>query len=128
MVSKCQVRIRVHICIRHLLASIQISSKDLRLDPAPDPDPLFKFFCLVFFQGTFTSVHSSEIKSHKERSHKTVEIKGFLTFLLGDGRIWIHTNNDGSGWPENLRIRIHNTEEKTDRPIKYLFSDIMTQF
>ncbi len=50
MVSKCQVRIRVYICIRHLLASIQISSKDLRLDPAPDPDSLFKFFCLLFFK------------------------------------------------------------------------------
>ncbi len=29
-------------------------------------------------------------------------------FLLFDGRIRIRTNNDGSGWPKNIRIRIHN--------------------
>jgi hypothetical protein len=31
-------------------------------------------------------------------------------FLLVDGRIRIRPyNNDGSGWPKNIRIRIHNT-------------------
>jgi hypothetical protein len=29
--------------------------------------------------------------------------------LLDDWRIWIRINNDGSGKPKNLRIRIHNT-------------------
>jgi hypothetical protein len=33
-----------------------------------------KFFCILLFEGTFTSFF--EVKS--KRSHKTVEIKGFL--------------------------------------------------
>jgi hypothetical protein len=48
----------------------------------------FKFFCVLFFEGTFTSFFKDK-KSKK--GHKTVEIKVFLTILLYDRRIrmWI---------------------------------------
>jgi hypothetical protein len=57
-----------------------------------------KFFCLLLFEGTFTSVFK-DIKSHK-RIHKTVEIKGFLTFLLmmeESGSVKIMTDVDPVG-------------------------------
>jgi hypothetical protein len=59
-----------------------------------DPDPYFfiidlqdankklislkKFFCLLLFEGTFTSFFKSK---RSKRSHKTVEIKVFLTIF-----------------------------------------------
>jgi hypothetical protein len=62
------------------------------MDPDADPDPsifiidfqdanqkiifLTKFFCILLFEGTFTSFFK-EKKS--KRSHKTVEINVFLT-------------------------------------------------
>jgi hypothetical protein len=92
-----------------------------------DPDPaLFdggfqdankKFFRLLLFEGTFTSVFKNK-KTY--RSHKTLptylEIKVFLPFLLNNGRIRIqiriHTNNNGSGSGrhKSLRIRNHHTD------------------
>ncbi len=63
------------------------------------------FFAITLFEGTLTSVS----KKKSERSHKTVEIKVFLTFFLLDfGRIHIRTNyyRSGSERPKNLRI--HN--------------------
>jgi hypothetical protein len=51
--------------------------------------PTKKFFCLLLSVGRY--------HSHKLRSHKTVEIKAILLFLLVDGRIRIRTNKDGSG-------------------------------
>jgi hypothetical protein len=64
------------------------------MDPDADPDPAIffidlqeankkqnffvKFFCLLFFEGTFTSV----LKDKKsKRSHKTGRIKVFLTIF-----------------------------------------------
>jgi hypothetical protein len=59
----------------------------------PDPDPSFfiidlqdanknefkkKFFCIVLFEGTFTSFFKDK---KSKRSHKTVEIKVFLTIF-----------------------------------------------
>jgi hypothetical protein len=70
-------------------------------DPNADPDPsifiidlqdankkLFKkkFFCILLFEGTFTSFFKSK---KSKRNHKTVEIKVFLTILLNDRRIRI---------------------------------------
>ncbi len=53
------------------------------------------FLLMTFWRNcTCTSVFK-DIKSW--RSHKTVGIKVFLTFLLDDGRIRIRTNNDVSG-------------------------------
>jgi hypothetical protein len=62
------------------------------MDSDPDPDPaifvidlqeankklilLKKFFCLLLFEGTFTSFFKDK---KSKRSHKTVEIKVFLT-------------------------------------------------
>jgi hypothetical protein len=61
--------------------------------PDADPDPsifivdlqdankkliFFKFFCIVLFEGTFTSFF--KVKKSK-KSHKTVEIKVFLTIF-----------------------------------------------
>jgi hypothetical protein len=57
-----------------------------------DPDPsifiidlqdanqkiFFKFFCTLLFEGTFTSFFSGK---KSKRSHKTVEIKVFLTIF-----------------------------------------------
>jgi hypothetical protein len=70
------------------------------MDPDPDSDPSIfiidlqdankkrikkKFFCIVLFEGTFTSFFKDK---KSKRSHKTVEIKVFLT--INDGRIRIH--------------------------------------
>ncbi len=77
------------------------------MDPDPDLDPaifvidlqdankkliFIKLFCLLLFEGTFTSFFKDK-KSNK--SHKTVGIKVFLTILFDDTRI---------------RIRIHNSD------------------
>jgi hypothetical protein len=64
------------------------------MDPDADPDPAIfvvdlqdankkliykRFFCILIFEGTFTSF----FKDKKSKiSHKTLEIKVFLTFLL----------------------------------------------
>jgi hypothetical protein len=70
---------------------------DLDPDPDPDLDPDPAIFTIdlqdaktaYYFLKVFLH-HFSKIKSQK-RSHKTVEIKVFLTFLLNDRRIPIHT-------------------------------------
>jgi hypothetical protein len=72
------------------------------MDPDPDADPsifiinlqddnqkiifLTKFFCTLLFEGTFTSFFK---RKKSKRSHKTVEIKVFLTFCTNDRRIQI---------------------------------------
>jgi hypothetical protein len=48
------------------------------------PDPCRKFFCLLLFEGTFTSLFKDK---KSKRSHKTAGI--FLLFLLADRRIRI---------------------------------------
>jgi hypothetical protein len=64
------------------------------MDPDPDPDPtifiidlqeankklifLKKFFCTFLFEGTFPSFFKDK---KSKRSHKTVEIKVFLTIF-----------------------------------------------
>jgi hypothetical protein len=40
-----------------------------------------QFFCVLLFEGTFTSIFKDK---KSKRSHKTVEIKVFLTILLAD--------------------------------------------
>jgi hypothetical protein len=91
----------------------------------PDPDPAIfvidlqdpnkktnfskKHFCLLLFEGTFTSFFKD--KKFK-RSHKTVRIKVFLTILLDDRRIiegsgprsgsTALTNGSGSRRPKNM--------------------------
>jgi hypothetical protein len=63
-------------------------------DPDADPDPSIfiidlqdankklntfkKFFCIVLFEGTFTSFFKDK---KSKRSHKTVEINVFLTIF-----------------------------------------------
>jgi hypothetical protein len=63
-------------------------------DPDADPNPsifiidlqdankkrifFLKFFCIVLFEGTFTSFFKDK---KSKRSHKTVEIKDFLTIF-----------------------------------------------
>jgi hypothetical protein len=64
------------------------------MDPGPDPEPAIfvidlqdvnkklnffeKFSCLLLFEGTITSFFEDK---KSERSHKTVEIKDFLTIF-----------------------------------------------
>ena len=80
------------------------------MDPDPDSDlypsifiidlqdankkliSLKKFFCLLLFEGTFTSFFKDK---KSKRSHKTVGIKVFLLFLLDD---------------EGFGIRIHPSD------------------
>ena len=74
-------------------------------DADADPDPaiffielqdanekliLKKYFCLLLFEGTFTSFFKDKMS---KRSHNAVGFKVFLQFLLGDRRIWIHTSD-----------------------------------
>jgi hypothetical protein len=61
---------------------------DLDADANPDPSIfiidlqdanqkiILKFFCILLFEGNFTSFFTGK---KSKRSHKTVEIKGFLT-------------------------------------------------
>jgi hypothetical protein len=49
-----------------------------------------KLLCVLLFEGTFMSFFKDKKST---RSHKTVGIKVFLTFLLGDGRIRIRTSD-----------------------------------
>ncbi len=53
--------------------------------------------------GIFTFIF--KYNSFSLGSNKMLEILVFHTFLLVDGRIWIRTNNDLSGWPKHFRIR-----------------------
>ncbi len=60
------------------------------------------FFCLLLFEGTFISFFKDK---KSKRSHKTVESKVFLTFLLDDRRIRIqeaqkHMNRDPDSDPD----------------------------
>jgi hypothetical protein len=56
------------------------------MDPDPDSDPAIfvidlqdkKVFCLLHFEGTFTSFFKNK---KSKRSHKTVGIKVFLTIF-----------------------------------------------
>jgi hypothetical protein len=94
--------------------------------PDSDPDPaifvtdlqdankklnfLNQFFCLLLFEGTFTSF-SKDKKSN--RSHKTVGIKIFLMYyfclMIGSGSVPL-TNGSGSGSMRPKNIRIRNTD------------------
>ncbi len=82
------------------------------MDPDAVPDPalfiidlqvankkliLKKFSCILLFEGSFTSFFKDK---KSERSHKTVEIKIFLTILLSDRRI---------------RIRIQEAQKHVDQ-------------
>jgi hypothetical protein len=53
------------------------------MDPDPDPaifviDLQIKFFCLLLFEGAFTSFFKDK---KSKRSHRTVGIKVFLTIF-----------------------------------------------
>ncbi len=54
---------------------------------------LKKFYCILLLEGTFTSF----FKDKKSKSHKTVEIKVFLTIFLNDIRIQKGPKTRGSG-------------------------------
>jgi hypothetical protein len=64
------------------------------------------FFCLLLFEGTFTSFFKDK-KSKK--SHKHWESRVFLPFLLADRRIRIriHTLTNGSGFGFLYRCLFH---------------------
>jgi hypothetical protein len=94
------------------------------LDPDADPDPAIfvidlqdankkliivkSFFCLLHFEGTFTSFFKDKMS---KRNHKTVGIKVFLIILLDNRRMMEGsgspplTNGSGSGRPKNMWIR-----------------------
>ncbi len=70
----------------------------------------FVIFCLLLFEGTFTSVF---IDKKSTTSHKVEEIKNFLTFFACS---WKDPDPDpykisGSRRTNNIRIRIHNSLE-----------------
>ncbi len=70
-----------------------------------------KVFLLITFWRYFY-IRRQKLKNPEEVT-KQKKSRVFLLFLLDDGRIrfqiLIRTNNGGFGWPNNLRIRIHNT-------------------
>ncbi len=63
------------------------------------------FFCILLFEGTFTSFFKGK---KSKRSHKTVEIKVFLTILLNDRRIRIRISDK---W---IRIWIQEAQKHED--------------
>jgi hypothetical protein len=76
------LRIRIRIRFRIMLFSFVA-------DKMPTKRKFFsKFFCLLLFDGTFTSVF---IDTKSKRSHKIVKIKVLLLFLLVDERNRIRT-------------------------------------
>jgi hypothetical protein len=70
--SDCRIQIRIWIRLRILLF-LSVTFK-----MPPKNYFYFKCFCSLLFEGTFTSFFMDK---NSERSHKTVEIKGFLTIL-----------------------------------------------
>ncbi len=81
----------------------------------------WQFFCILIFEGTFTSVFK-DIKS--ERSHKMVEIN-FLPFCLWMEGFRSVQINDGSGFgrPKNILIWIHKTAAwSVFRPLLFCFN------
>jgi hypothetical protein len=60
----------------------------------PTKNSFFKFFCILLFEGTFTSVFKD--KSKKGQNSRKYKSRFFLLFCM---LIRIRTNNDGSGWP-----------------------------
>jgi hypothetical protein len=68
-----------------------------------------KFFCLLLYEGAFTSVF---INKMSKKSHKNSRNQGFLHFLLVYGRIRIRTQIlTDPGGPKHT-IRIHNKGKK----------------
>ncbi len=71
------------------------------------------FYCLFLmccrYAYIYNVYYTSVFRDNKllRRSHKTVEIKGFLILLRVDGRIRIRTNiyGSGTGRPKNSQIR-----------------------
>ncbi len=79
---------------------------------------LKKFFCLLLFEGTFTSCFKDK---KSKRSHNTVESRFFLLFLLDEKRIRIRggpkTCESGSGTLLSVRVtnfRICSATGKTN--------------
>ena len=70
-----------------ILVRIRILLFSTVADKMPTKYEFKKFFCLLLFEGIFTSVFTDK---KSKRSHKIVEIK-VLHFLLVDGRIRIRT-------------------------------------
>jgi hypothetical protein len=58
--------------------SVSISTRLGSADPDPPQNLNNKFFCILLFEGTFTSFFKGK---KSKRSHKTVEIKVFLIIL-----------------------------------------------
>ncbi len=81
-------------------------------DKMPTKKKFSNFFCLPYY---FLKVHlhqSSNIKKVKKRSHKIVEIKGFLTSSGSRSRSIIICTDPDPGGPSRIRIRIHNTSKR----------------
>jgi len=75
------------------------------MDLSSDPDPVLVFsgfkMQTKILRTLGTSTYTAVFKKKLLRSHRNVEIKVFfLDFLLVVGRIWICTNNYGSGRPK----------------------------
>jgi hypothetical protein len=70
------------------------------MDLGPVPDPAIKVFCLLLFEGTFTSFFKDK---KSKRSHKTVGIKDFFYYfcLMIEGSGSVHlTSGSGSRRPK----------------------------
>ena len=86
LVPVLRIRIQIRIRIHMFLGLLDPDPDPLVRGMDPDPsnfiidtqDAKKKFFCILLFEGTFTSFFK-DIKS--KRSHKTVEIKVFLTIF-----------------------------------------------
>jgi len=111
-------------------------------DPDADPDPAIfvidlqdenkkkqlkkKFFCLLLFEGTFTSFFKDK---KSKRSHKNSRSQGFSYYFClmieGSGSIPL-TRGSGSRRPKTMRIRwfrICNTGFFGLRMLKYFDAD-----
>jgi hypothetical protein len=92
---------------RILLLSSSVRIRDILVRPSRHQQKII-FFCLLVFEDTFTSFFKDE---NSKRSHKTVEIRGYITIFTWwwkDPDPYLPLTN-GSGRPKNLRIRIRNT-------------------
>jgi hypothetical protein len=93
-------------------------------DPDSDPDPsifiidlqdttnneLKKFFCIVLFEGTFTSFSKIKVKKKSQNCRHQGLFNYFCLVIEGPGSGSIPlTNESGSMRTKNMWIRIRNT-------------------
>jgi hypothetical protein len=105
--SDKQIRLRIWLWILLLLSAIFKTARNFFF--------FSKFYCLLLFEATFTSVFKDK------RSHVTLTFLKFCFTIEGYGSGFVSLTN-GSGWPQNIRIIQHLLKVKHGliRSVRYV--------